>query len=119
MPLPELRDVMELAFRISIELTPLMFAVAISGIASFIYRRFRDAIDSTSKQDSSVVMQNEYQRRVFDELANREATIEILQTVAKLKNEDLEPDYVVGIGDDGELIYASEKPKRKNDEVDE
>lgn len=28
-----------------------------------------------------------------------------------------EPDYVVGFGDDGELIYASEKPKRKNDEV--
>ena len=31
---------------------------------------------------------------------------------------DTEPDYVVGFGDDGELVYASEKPKRKNDEVD-
>jgi len=30
---------------------------------------------------------------------------------------DTEPDYVVGFGDDGELLYASEKPKRKNDEV--
>lgn len=30
---------------------------------------------------------------------------------------DTEPDYVVGFGDDGELLYASDKPKRKNDEV--
>jgi len=30
-----------------------------------------------------------------------------------------ETDEVVGFGDDGELLYASEKPKRKNDEVDE
>jgi NAD kinase len=29
-----------------------------------------------------------------------------------------EPDYMVGIGDDGELLFASEQPKRKNDEVD-
>jgi len=28
-----------------------------------------------------------------------------------------EPNYVVGFGADGEMIYASEKPKRKNDEV--
>ncbi len=28
-----------------------------------------------------------------------------------------ESDYVVGFGDDGELIYASEQPKRKNGDV--
>jgi hypothetical protein len=30
---------------------------------------------------------------------------------------DTEPDYVVGFGDDGELLYASEKPKNREDEA--
>ncbi len=38
------------------------------------------------------------------------------QPVSFFDAPDTEPDYVVGFGDDGELVYASEKPKRKNDE---
>lgn len=40
------------------------------------------------------------------------------QSVSFFDQPDEEPDYVVGFGDDGELIYASEKPNRKNDEVE-
>ena len=34
------------------------------------------------------------------------------QPVSFFEPPDEQPDYVVGFGDDGELVYASEKPKR-------
>lgn len=83
---------------IVIQLSPAIVAIGILVLARFFYLKFNLVINA--------IAESEVEKPKREGVSFFEAPTE-------------EPDYVVGFGDDGELIYASEKPKRKNDEVAE
>lgn len=88
-------------------LIAILFAPVAIAVGIQLFLHFRDALADTfeSVGDS-----------IFETLEKPKR--EPITYYADTTEPDYAPaDYVVGIGDDGELVYASEKPK--NDEVGE